>query len=164
MEEISVQEHGDPDAIDPGVIFEPVRGGRSLIGIASNERHIIAWNYSNGLDVRVTADRIGLHVGEGGKTDWHIVLATQEGAIMEAVATCGRWTCNQLVRFLRNAMTSRKNRVRKAKANRRARREAQAGTNGTDGTDVTPGTACPVSDVSFVSSVPSVTAKEGGEI
>lgn len=97
---------------------------RRAVGIIANERHILAWNYLDGNDIRVSADRIGLVVDEDGAMRWHISLQTCNGTILEGVASCGRWCCNYLVRGLRNAMTGRKNKVRDTHRKYQARKAA----------------------------------------
>lgn len=105
--------------------------GPRVIGIVSNPRHIIAWNYKDGLDVRVTADRLGPFEDGGGLTQWRVDLSTTDGLILSGVATCGRWCMDRIVRGLRNALTSRKLHVRKSHENRKARREDAEATGAT---------------------------------
>jgi hypothetical protein len=99
---------------------------RRAVGIIANERHILAWNYLDGNDIRVSADRIGLVRDEDGAMRWHISLQTCNGTILEGVASCGKWCCDYLVRGLRNAMTGRKNKMRNTHRKYQARKAAAA--------------------------------------
>ncbi len=75
------------------------------IGITSGKNSILAWYYLDGLRITVTADH-------DPNTDyWTITGRYGEKTCIIATVFGGRWTTDCYVRFLRNAMASRANRL-----------------------------------------------------
>ena len=89
-----------------------------LIGIRSNRNHILAWNYSDDLDIIVTADRDTPDLNE-----WTVFVKSNGYIRFQGTVLGGKWTCDAFVRFLRNGMTHRRNKVRRNHANNRRHRE-----------------------------------------
>jgi len=81
------------------------------IGITSGKNSILAWYYLDGLRITVTADH-------NPDTDyWTITGRYGEKTCIIATVFGGRWATNRYVRFLRNAMASRANRLHGIKYN-----------------------------------------------
>lgn len=95
--------------------------GGKLVGIISNLRHILAWNYSEGLGVRVVADRDHADEQEWTVFVWSSGLIRFQGTVLG-----GRGMAVRFVRFLRNGMTSRTKKCRKNHENHKRNREARA--------------------------------------
>ena len=95
--------------------------GGKLVGIISNLRHIMAWNYSEGLDVRVVADRD--HANE---QEWTVFVWSSGRIRFQGTVLGGRGMAVRFVRFLRNGMTSRTKKCRKNHENNKRNREARA--------------------------------------
>ena len=80
-------------------------GANRLIGITSGKNSILAWYYRDGLRITVTADH-------DPNTDyWTITGCYGEKTRIVATVFGGRWATDCYVRFLRNAMASRANRL-----------------------------------------------------
>lgn len=98
-----------------------------LIGIVSNPRHILAWNYSDGLDVRVVAD-----CERPGDREWTVFVWSSGLIRFQGTVLGGRCMADRFVRFLRNGMTSRMKKCRKNHENHKRNREARAAEVSTD--------------------------------
>ena len=86
---------------------------RGLVGIIQNERHCLAWNYTDGLDIRVTSDKLD------DKT-WKVTAFKNGILIFDGCCQGGKWLANVIARFIRNAMTNRAMKLKWQHAKRRA--------------------------------------------
>ena len=74
---------------------DPEKKVGRLVGIMSNKTHILAWNYSDGLDIRVTGDEMSSKV-------WQVRVECAGELRMMGSVFGGRWRTERLVRALRN--------------------------------------------------------------
>lgn len=107
--------------ISPGIKFPPPseekKRGKQC-GITINNRHILAWNYTEGMDIRVDAKKLA---GDAWAGELH-----SNGQIRATIVVRGgRWLANALCRGLRNSMTSWRLKRHRNKANRAARLAAK---------------------------------------
>ena len=90
---------------------------KGLVGIRSNKDHVLAWNYEYGLDIRVTADRIG-------PDGWGVRLKSGDEIRFIGTLLGGRGLATEICEKLRNAMTARRMKRRNQNARRAARKAA----------------------------------------
>lgn len=84
------------------------------VGITTNDRHILVWNYTDNMDIRVEARKL-----ENGGWAGRLHSNGQERASI--VVNGGKWLTNALCKGLRNSMTSWRKKRHRNNANRAAR-------------------------------------------
>ena len=90
---------------------------KGLVGSRANKDHVLAWNYSNEFDIRVTADRIG-------PSGWGVRLKSGDEIRFIGTVLGGRGLARKICAALRNAMTSRRMKKRNQNVRRAARKAA----------------------------------------
>ena len=93
---------------------------KGLVGIRANKQHILAWSYTDSLDVRVTAD-------ETAPNKWDVFVSSNNTTRLQGCILGGRWLAMSLCKHLRNGMVSRRMKKHRLTANRQARKAAQKG-------------------------------------
>jgi hypothetical protein len=91
---------------------------KGLVGSRANKSHILAWNYCDELDIRVTADRLG-------PSGWGVRLKSGDEIRFIGTVLGGRGLAWKICEALRDAMTARRMKHRKQTARRAARRAAE---------------------------------------
>ena len=91
----------------------------NLIGMSCGQNSILAWNFSEGLRVRVVAER------KGGNC-WMLTASYGDNVRMIASIFGGRWTADTYARLVRNALTAREKKIRRNHEKRKAKKAAMA--------------------------------------
>ena len=91
----------------------------NLIGISCGKNSILAWNFAEGLRVRIAAERKGDNF-------WMLTANYGDNTRMVASIFGGRWTVNTYARLMRNALTAREKKIRRNHENRKAKKAAMA--------------------------------------
>ncbi len=91
----------------------------NLIGMSCGQNSILAWNFSEGLRVRVDAERKGDNY-------WMLTASYGDNTRMIATIFGGRWTANTYARLMRNALTARAKKIRRNHEKRKAKKAAMA--------------------------------------
>lgn len=107
------------------VAVEPLGEGDkkgNIIGMSCGQNSILAWNLSEGLRVRVAAERKGDNL-------WMMTASYGDKTRMLATIFGGRWQANVYTRMMRNALTSRAKRLRRLHENSKAKKAAIAAAN-----------------------------------
>ena len=110
----------DPAAGTGALPEVPKADLKGLVGIRANKQHILAWSYTDSLDVRVTAD-------ETAPNEWDVFVSSNNMTRLQGCILGGRWLAMSLCKHLRNGMVSRRMKKRRLTANRQARKAAQKG-------------------------------------
>lgn len=84
------------------------------VGITTNDRHILAWNYTDNMDIRVEARKLE-------NCGWAGQLHSNGQERASIVVIGGKWLTNALCKGLRNSMTSWRQKRHRNNANRAAR-------------------------------------------
>ena len=84
------------------------------VGITTNDRHILAWNYTDNMDIRVEARKLE-NCGWGG------TLYSNGQSRATIVVNGGKWLTCSIVKGMRNRMTSWRQKHHRNNANRAAR-------------------------------------------
>ena len=116
--------HGEQENQEIAAPASPdLHAKKGLVGIISNERSILAWNYKDNLAIRVTGTKMG-------EDAWEINARRGDQLVFGGLSHGGKWQADTLVKFLRNGMVSRAMKVRKNHENRKARGEKVGSSEG----------------------------------